>query len=579
MKRQELISGSQAVVKRLKSTGPRALVWFRSDLRILDQPALFHASQYVKCNEPEAGVIGLYVINRTDWQRHALGSAKIDLILGSLKELQKRLEADYNIPLLLVELDASYSYAYPLLDLTESSSYGQSTKSQTAAQRSNHGCSDRRLRAKVQTDGIAKLSDFILTLIETLSVSALFYNREYEYDEALRDKTIKKKLVVDKDIHVFEYDDQCLVKPGQVATQDGRPYQVFTPFKKGWLEKLASLSMKAEPVIANAASLTLDTGALCHLITAVPELASMPEFPLEAPVKQTVRQTWPAEASAIMSKLQAFVGSDRILSYKTHRDFPALSGGTSQLSAYLSVGSLAPLSLLRALLDRFPHLVSQSSGSADRGESTYLSELCWREFYRHILYHFPRVSRGLPFQPATLGIQWRNDLTAFEHWKAGTTGYPIVDAAMRQLKATRWMHNRCRMIVASFLTKDLLIDWRWGERYFSESLVDSDLASNNGGWQWSASTGTDAQPYFRIFSPLLQSERFDPKGLFIRQWVPELQALSSPEIHAPYERVKDAKKLRDLASTLYPKPIVDHAAARLAAIAEYKRAIADYKQG
>ena len=194
------------------------------------------------------------------------------------------------------------------------------------------------------------------------------------------------------------------------------------------------------------------------------------------------------------------------------------------------------------------------------GVETWQNELIWRDFYRHVMVGYPRISRKQPFQLKTLHIQWRNDVDWFKAWCEGQTGFPIVDAAMRCVNATGWMHNRLRMIVAMFLVKDLLIDWRWGELYFADQLIDFDLASNNGGWQWSASTGTDAVPYFRIFNPVLQSQKFDPEGSFIRQWVPELRHCTAAQIHQPLP--VDAPN--------YVSPIVNHKLAREATLLAFK---------
>lgn len=232
------------------------------------------------------------------------------------------------------------------------------------------------------------------------------------------------------------------------------------------------------------------------------------------------------------------------------------------MSHHLSVGSISVRKCLTEALNA-------NNGLFDRGEEgivTWISELAWREFYRNILFHFPQVCRGQPFQPITNRVKWRgrvpkedSDAEAdFEAWKSGKTGYPLVDASMRCLAATGWLHNRLRMLTAMFLTKDLLIWWPRGEQHFMRNLVDGDFASNNGGWQWGASTGNDSQPYFRIINPTIQSEKFDPKSEFIRKWVPELRNLTEAKIHAPYVLLSqhDFKKLA------YPKPIVDHPAAR-----------------
>jgi deoxyribodipyrimidine photo-lyase len=232
--------------------------------------------------------------------------------------------------------------------------------------------------------------------------------------------------------------------------------------------------------------------------------------------------------------------------------------GTSSLSPYLHFGVLG---LENAVLRARQAIAAAVDKRVSDSATVWLNELIWREFYIHILYHFPHV-RGRSFRPQYDRIRWQNDPEDFELWTQGRTGYPVVDAAMRQLLKTGWMHNRARMIVASFLVKDLLIDWRWGERWFMQNLLDADLASNNGGWQWTAGTGTDAAPYFRIFNPILQSKKFDPDGNYIRKWVPELVDLSNSTIHAPWEKgIKTAD---------YPEPIIDHRFARERTLAAYK---------
>ena len=236
---------------------------------------------------------------------------------------------------------------------------------------------------------------------------------------------------------------------------------------------------------------------------------------------------------------------------------PAVDG-TSTLSPYLAAGVLSPRQCLRAAVEAN----RGRAGSGKMGVTTWISELIWREFYRHIVIGFPRVGMNRPFRLETDRLPWRYDEGQFQAWCAGRTGVPIVDAGMRQLAETGWMHNRVRMITAMFLAKDLFIDWRWGERHFMRHLVDGDFASNNGGWQWSASTGTDAAPYFRIFNPFRQSRRFDPKGDYLRRFVPELASVSAGEIHEPHRNVS----LR----TDYPTPIVDHANARKQAIEAFR---------
>ena len=265
-----------------------------------------------------------------------------------------------------------------------------------------------------------------------------------------------------------------------------------------------------------------------------------------------------AGEQAAQQRLSIFTAA-AIDGYLDQRDFPA-KPGTSQLSAYLAAGVISVRQCLHAAL-------AANQGEFDSGKPgviTWINELLWREFYTHILVGYPKVSRHRAFKPETEALAWRNAPKDLLAWQQGRTGFPIIDAAMRQLLATGWMHNRLRMIVAMFLTKNLLIDWREGERFFMQHLVDGCLAANNGGWQWSASTGTDSVPYFRVFNPVSQSKKFDPNGDFIRRWVPELKHLSAKEIHQP-------KLLSGLFGTEdYPKPIVDLSTSRLRAIEAFK---------
>jgi deoxyribodipyrimidine photo-lyase len=243
--------------------------------------------------------------------------------------------------------------------------------------------------------------------------------------------------------------------------------------------------------------------------------------------------------------------------------------GTSGLSPYLRFGMLSARQAAWAVREAESLAVGIN---ARNGAETWLNELIWREFYAAILYHFPYV-RETAFRPTLRNIPWRDDQDGFRAWAEGRSGYPVVDAAMRQLNSTGWMHNRARMITASFLVKDLLIDWRHGERYFMQHLLDGDPAANNGGWQWTAGTGTDAAPYFRVFNPVLQGKKFDPTGTYVRRWVPELSAVPDTYIHTPWEIPTSLQaKLGCVIGKTYPAPIIDHAMAR-------QRVLAAYRQG
>ena len=279
---------------------------------------------------------------------------------------------------------------------------------------------------------------------------------------------------------------------------------------------------------------------------------------------------FPAGEAEAQRRLQAFAAGDgaAIAGYRDGRNRPDLEG-TSRLSPYLRFGMLsARQAVVAAQAARRAALTSD----ARSGSETWLTELIWREFYVSILYHFPHVRSG-SFQRQYDRIAWDNDPAAFAAWCEGRTGVPIVDAAMRQLVTTGWMHNRCRMIVASFLVKDLLIDWRWGERFFMRHLVDGDPAANNGGWQWTAGTGTDAAPYFRIFNPVTQGQKFDPDGLYVRRWVPELANVPAKFIHEPWKLPpSDQRRAGCVIGQDYPAPIVDHAWARERTLAAYAQA-------
>jgi deoxyribodipyrimidine photo-lyase len=332
--------------------------------------------------------------------------------------------------------------------------------------------------------------------------------------------------------------------PEVVRKRDGGVYTVYTPYSRAW---------RALPMP--------DVGELLaapEIIPTPPDIYSV-ALP-DAPVLPQSVPFRPGEAEA-QRRLRDFV-ADGIAGYATGRDQMALAG-TSGLSPYLRFGMLsARQAMVAALMAR---------DSAQPGADVWLGELIWREFYMSVLYHFPSVRRE-SFRENLRGIEWENDADAFHAWQEGYTGYPVVDAAMRQLLETGWMHNRARMIVASFLTKHLLIDWRWGEQHFMQHLIDGDPAANNGGWQWSAGTGTDAAPYFRIFNPVLQGEKYDPHGDYVRRWVPELKRVPRAHLHHPWTTPADVQcEAGCVIGVDYPAPIVDHVWARQRALSAYKR--------
>jgi deoxyribodipyrimidine photo-lyase len=332
--------------------------------------------------------------------------------------------------------------------------------------------------------------------------------------------------------------------PDALKTGAGTPYTVFTPYFRSWLRTLELPEALPIPTL------------LRH-----PDQPFHPEWP-----------AWPTpsiplpDSSAVVAEhlLQQFTHTG-VHDYGIARDMLAQSG-TSRLSPYLRFGIMSIQQCARQAVQALPATISDTRSSAE----VWLSELAWRDFYHQILYHFPHVRQGA-FRPIYDGIPWPNNPAWFAAWCAGQTGYPIVDAAMQQLRQEGWMHNRARMIVSSFLTKDLLIDWRWGERFFMQHLIDGDTAANNGGWQWAAGTGTDAQPYFRIFHPVNQGEKFDPHGHYVKKYLPQLQHVPPKYIHQPWLLpAGEMRAARVVIGADYPAPIVDHATQRLAALALYK---------
>jgi len=388
-------------------------------------------------------------------------------------------------------------------------------------------------------------------LAATLSVQAVFANHDYEPAAVERDAAVARQLS-HRGIAFHTFKDQVIFERADVLTQSGSPYSVFTPYKNAWLARLSPSDLAPHRVDGHAGVLARRTN----------DDAGPPS--LEA---MGFRRTNLGDLRVVagMSGGQHLFTDfrTRIDGYRDAREFPAVKG-PSYLSVHLRFGTVS----IRELVAYAHARTLQADG---QGAATWLSELIWREFYAQILWHHPRVV-DRAFRPAFADLQFPNDPTHFAAWCDGRTGYPLVDAAMRQLNATGYMHNRLRMIAASFLVKDLLVDWRLGERYFAQHLLDFDLASNNGGWQWAASTGCDAQPWFRIFNPVTQSEKFDAQGRFIRRYVPELAPLADEDIHAPWRVPPAIQQANDVViGRDYPAPIVDHALARAAALALYGR--------
>jgi deoxyribodipyrimidine photo-lyase len=375
------------------------------------------------------------------------------------------------------------------------------------------------------------------------AVAAVCWQRDETPWATQRDQRVAAQLQA-LGIAVGIHDGHLLVPTDRIRSGGGTPYTVFTPFYRRWRDALRLPDAIATPSLV-----------------AHPEVQRMPAIPA-APA--TVVQI-PDTSSAYAHSLRTRFATRRIDAYQRGRDMLAVAG-TSMLSPYLRFGIVSMQSCARIAV-----AAEQQSEVADgrTGAEVWLSELAWRDFYMHICVHFPHVLRG-SFRPMYDAIAWENDETQFAAWCSGTTGYPIVDAAMRQLTTTGWMHNRARMIVASFLTKDLLIDWRWGERFFMQHLLDGDTPANNGGWQWAAGTGTDAQPYFRIFNPSSQGTRYDPDGLYVQKYLPALAKVPIKYIHTPWLMPLPVQhSCGVIIGTDYPAPIVDHATQRVRALSLY----------
>ncbi|NCU05483.1 MAG: deoxyribodipyrimidine photo-lyase [Chitinophagaceae bacterium] len=427
------------------------ICWFRRDLRLHDQAALYHA---LKENVP---VLPVFIFDKTILdQLEEKNDRRVEFIHHAITEMQQQLKT----------MNSSMEVYYGLPE------------------------------------------EVFQILVEKYTINKVFTNHDYEPYALQRDIAIQQQLN-EAGISFHTYKDQVIFEKDEVLKDDGKPYTVFTPYSRKWKAKLNAFYLKSYPVEKYAAAFFKQEPV------AVPSLKEMG-----------------FEAAGI-SFPSAVTKKEIIKKYKEQRDFPAIDG-TSRLSVHLRFGTISIRELAR---------------EAFALNETFLNELIWRDFYHMILWHFLQVGEGKAFKKEYDFINWRHDEKDFQQWCNGQTGYPIVDAGMRELNATGFMHNRVRMIVASFLTKHLLIDWRWGEAYFAKKLLDFDLAANNGGWQWAAGSGCDAAPYFRIFNPYLQTQKFDPKLEYIRKWVPEFEGFH------------------------YVKPIVQHEFARNRCLEVYSKAL------
>ena len=418
---------------------------------------------------------------------------------------------------------------------------------------------DAQLRALGQDHGVAGVGlivqhgparHLLPALAQQLGVQAVYASHDDEPAALARDAQVRGALA-DLGVVLQTTKDHVLLERAEVLTATGNPYSVFTPYKNNWLKTLTAFHLQAYPVARHAAALAPVPAVLAG--TGVPTLVD-----IGFTASNLHQLKLPSGSTGGQALLDDFL--DRMDDYEATRNLPAVKG-PSYLSTHLRFGTVS--------IRRLAREAHQRMVGGSRGAEVWLSELIWRDFYHQVLHHHPRVV-GHSFKPEYDAILWEHGPHAdalFEAWCTGRTGYPLVDAAMAQINQTGYMHNRLRMVVASFLTKDLGIDWRWGEAYFATHLNDFDLAANNGGWQWAASTGCDAQPYFRIFNPVSQSEKFDAGGRFIRRYLPQLAALPDALIHAPWQAkpidlAAAGITLGDGPQASYPRPIVAHDEAR-----------------
>ena len=458
----------------------KAIVWFRNDLRVLDNAALYEASQ-------KNIVIAIYIEAIEQRKLHHDSPAKIGFTIDSLLALKKQLK-EYNIPLNILQVSTYNDIPNELIKLAK----------------------------------------------ENFQAESIYYNKEYLFNELKRDRQVEN-LALKNNIEIHSFDSDLILSPNCVRKPNGEAYRVFTPYKKSWIQQYKLTRPKSYPAPKKQDTIGYSNQLLCHL-----------------PSQEYRRELWPAGEVAAQQRLEKFI--HKVATYKTQRDIPSIPG-TSLLSPYLTVGSISALQCVERLYDYY------FANDELFYQDTWLSELIWRDFYRQIIIDMPSLAMHKPFK-VNASEPWEDRHDLFSAWCKGETGFPIVDAAMRQLNQTGWMHNRLRMISAMFLSKLCRVDWRWGEKYFMKNLIDGDFASNNGGWQWCSSTGADSAPYFRIMNPTTQSKRFDENGNFIKLFLPELAGLDNKSIHQPTKKQCDESN--------YPTPIINYKESRQRTIELFK---------
>ena len=465
-------------------------MWFRNDLRMDDNPALRNAC--IEFDEVHA----IYIFSSKQNDLHNEANCKIEFVIDNLKSLDKEL-SKINIPLTIID-----------------------------------------------SEGFDDNSDIILNLVKERSFNKVFWNNQFGKDEQKRDELVIRSFQ-NNNIKFSSYEEKVVYPPGSIRTGEDKPYSVFTPFKKKWIENFNLDFLDIEfKYAAKKKSLIV---------------SNISEFDFKFKKNHLVDMSiWPSGEASAKDRLELFLDKN-ILRYSQDRNDPIIDG-TSRISPYLANGVISPK---RCILEALK-INNFELDSGEKGITKWIDEIIWREFYKNIMYSFPKVSQNKPFQDYTNNIKWRYEKSELDDWKNGNTGFPIIDSAMRQLKQEGWMHNRLRMVVAMFFTKNMLHDWRIGEEFFMQNLIDGDFSSNNGGWQWSSSTGTDAAPYFRIFNPLTQSKNFDGEGLFIKKYLKELKDVDKKEIHDP--------QIETRLSCNYPNQILDLKESRLRAIEAFNNA-------
>ncbi|WP_444996007.1 cryptochrome/photolyase family protein [Aliikangiella sp. IMCC44359] len=463
------------------------LVWFRNDLRLDDNPALFSAMA-----DKSSATIAVYLMCEYQWDIHTIGINQRKLIIEKLKELKKNLKK-LNIPLLIIN----------------SKNFTLSTST-------------------------------LVELCHKLDIQACYFNTEYLINERVRDKKFVEK--ISEHIKCYRFNDQSLTPPWDIVNGQSQGYKVFSAYARAVHQYLDHYPVTTLPPPPKKATSNFK-------LIEQKQLEGFDLLTLDSITSKSSIQLPNIKEKFLLDKLNSFCKND-IENYQTLRDIPS-SNGTSQLSAALAIGAIS--------VKRCYETAKQSS---PQNAQCWINELVWRDFYRSVAWHFPRVVKGHAFNPIESKLLWSKSAKHLKQWKNAETGIPIVDAAIKQLITTGWMHNRLRMIVASYLTKNLWIDWREGEQFFANHLFDYDFASNNGGWQWCASVGTDAAPYFRVFNPASQQKKFDPEATFIKQWLPQISKQPAKLIHQFETR---------LLADYYP-PQVDLKSTRKQAIESFKAA-------